>query len=272
MYKFTDEGKTLSYIPDGTYILGATFPGYTYAQQPQAFQTTLPSTIVNLALAPNQVGVTVAVTSTLGSASDLTGATMTLTPVTPAGPPRACGSSLLVPGFGVAQSVAVSSGQAAFTQVVPDVYTLGGSDPGHPPQTGTQLTVCPDGSTSPSPAAFEFQEGEVGGPASTVSVPTGSGLLASGVTLNLYTGTSTGGNPQVLTVTCQSTSTNCTTGTFSAFVALGSQYTVQAVMTGLTTDTHTTPLLTASKPVGCDHRPQPARHPAPGRPHRHVRR
>jgi hypothetical protein len=146
----------------------------------------------------------------------------------------------------VAQSVTVASSTAAFSQVVPDVYTINGSDTNHPPQTGTQLTVCPDGSTSPSPASFQFQEGEVAG---TVSVPATSQLQASAVTLDLYTGGSTGGTPQPLMVTCPAPPSNCTTGNFSAFVALGSKYTLQASMTGLTTATATTPVLTKSSPA-----------------------
>jgi hypothetical protein len=151
----------------------------------------------------------------------------------------------LVPGIGATQSVSVANATAAFNQVIPDVYTLTASAPNHPAQTGTRLTVCPDGSTSPASASFQFQEGAVTG---TVSVPTGSGLLASSVTLNLFTGASATGTPQVLTVSCSSTPASCTSGTFSAFVALGSVYTVQASMTGLTTQTQTTSSLTAANP------------------------
>ncbi len=241
VYKLTDEGATLNYIPDGTYILSATLPGYTYRQQPQAFQTTLPNTIVNLSLTPEPVNVSVAMTSTLGSASDLTGAKVTLTPVRPAGAIQACGTgSQLIPGLGVAQSVTAGSSTAAFNQVVPDVYTLSASDagpPNHPPQTGTTLTVCPDGSTSPSPASFQFQEGQVSG---SVSVP-----VASNVTVDVFTGTSASGAPQVLSLSCPPAPASCT---FSAFVALGSAYTVQASSSGLTTQTQTTPSLTATNP------------------------
>ena len=246
IYRLTNEGKTLGYIPDGTYILGATLSGYSYQQQPQAFQTTLPNTLVNLSLVANTVGVSVTVSSTLGSQSSLSGATLTLTPVTPSGGIEACGSgSQLVPGLGVGQSVTITSSTAAFNQVVPDVYTLSASDTGHPPQTGTTLTVCPDGSTSPSPASFVFQEGEVSG---TVELPTGSGLLASNATVDLFTGTSASGSSQVLSVSCSTSSSSCTTGTFSTFVPLGSAYTVQGSMTGLTTETKTTAILTGATP------------------------
>jgi hypothetical protein len=232
VYTLTSEGggKNPTYIPDGTYVLGATLAGYTYLQQPQAFQTTLPETIVNLSLVPNQVRVSVAVSSNLGSSSDLTGATVTLTPVTSAGSPPPCGSPL-VPGFGTAQSATVASSTATFNQVVPDVYTLTASDPNHPAQTGTRLTVCPGGSMSTS---FTFQEGEVTG---TVSVPDGFGLLPSNVTLNLFAGGSPSGPPLAFTETCPSSSNSCT---FFAFVPLNSVYTAQASMTGLTTQTQTT--------------------------------
>jgi hypothetical protein len=240
IYTLTSEGggNNPNYIPDGTYILGATLAGYTYRFQPQAFQTTLPNTIVNLSLVPNQVRVSVAISSTLGSSSDLTGATVTLTP-TPVTPPppggsESCGSSRLVPGFGTTQSATVASSTATFNQVVPDVYTLTASDPNHPAQASTQVTVCPDGSTSPS---FTFQEGEVSG---TVAVPADSGLLASGVTVDLFTGTSASGTPQVLSVS--------PAGAFSAFVPLQSAYTVQASMTGLTTQTGMTTTLKANNP------------------------
>jgi hypothetical protein len=249
VYTLNNE-DALPYIPDGTYILGAVLKGYTYGQQPQVFQTTLPRTIVNLSLVPNRVNLSVAMSSTLGSSSDLSGATVTLTPKTPAGGIQPCGTgSQLVPGFGTPLTVGVASSTATFNQVIPDVYTLSASDADHPAQTGTTLTVCPDGSTTPSSPSFQFKEGEVSG---TVGIPAGTNppLAASSVTVDLFTGGSASGTSRRLSVSCSPASSSCTTGAFSAFVALGSAYTVQASMTGLTLDptdiTTTSPLTPAN--------------------------
>ena len=149
VYTLNNEGTTLSYIPDGTYVITASLAGYTYATSaPGPFPTTFPTTTLNISLVPNTVKLSVAVSSTLAS-SNLAGATVTLTPVTPAAAPQACGASWLVPGLGTTLNSNVSGTSATFNQVVPDVYSLTASDKGHPAQTSTQLIVCPDGTTSP---------------------------------------------------------------------------------------------------------------------------
>ena len=80
----------------------------------------------------------------------------------------------------------------------------------------------------------------------TITVP--SGFQASGATVNVYTGTSVGPTPTATpSVTCSNGP--CTTGTYSASVALGSAYTVQATLTGFQPAGGTTAPLTAAAPT-----------------------
>jgi hypothetical protein len=116
---------------------------------------------------------------------------------------------------------------ASFTQVVPDYYTLTvNPGTGHPAQASTTIYVCPDASgsndtyTSPSPPAFEVQEGLVTG-----TVSAGTSVAAASVTVTATTaGTVT--NP---TINCTG---SCTSGTYSEYVPLGDSYSVDVSLTG----------------------------------------
>jgi large repetitive protein len=242
-------------IPDGSYSVHAALAGYSFvapSQSASTFTTSNPTMVQNLTLSVDPVRLAIAVASTAGA--DLTGAQVTITPVAP--PPGAsliCGTGagspmLQVVGGGTTQTEPVTKSGATFTEVQPDYYQVAidtSSLPvSHPPQTAQSLLVCPGTGTAaptvPSPASVTLDEGEVSG---SVSLP--GGLPASATTVAIYTGTSVGGNPVARpTLVCGSP---CTGGQYSAFVPLGSSYTVTIgdAADGFATSTFTTPQLVA---------------------------
>ncbi|MCU4186053.1 carboxypeptidase regulatory-like domain-containing protein [Acidiferrimicrobium sp. IK] len=216
-------GQSPDYIPSGSYVVTVALSGYSFSA-PLAFATSYPTTTENLTMTVNPVAVSVPVANTLSL--DLSGATATLTPDT-AAPTATCSGVTLVRGLGRSQSVQVSGTSASFTSVVPDAYQLlvsGTVAAGTlPTQTAVPIVICPAGTTRPN--TFTVQVGQING---TVTItPASTTSLASGAVVSI-----SGGSPALANPTVACSNTGCSTGSYSVLAALGTSYTVHAVLTG----------------------------------------
>jgi hypothetical protein len=232
---------SFSNIQSGSYDLNPDPSTGYVATSGSSFATAYPSlqTTANLsveAVAPTTFEVEL--TSTAPGASDLSGATVTLTPIAEPSPAPSCvnpgAAPLLVPGLGQTVSASASSNgsgviAADFTQVTPDYYSLSVSGPQMPAQQATDIEICPTTSPStPATTTYSVQQGELAGTLTLTSTATTTGTPLSVVpSVEISNGTLT--STATVTGTCDAGEATCG---FDTFVALGPSYTTTASASG----------------------------------------
>jgi hypothetical protein len=217
-------------IPSGNYFVqpDAT-TGYADATSPVSFSTAFPATITThdvsvAAVAPTTTTITVTTTATTANQS---GATVSLTPVTPPGSLPACtnssgGQTLLQSGLGQSENATVTGSgpySASFSSLTPDYYEVLVAGGTIPTQSFTHILICP--STSPSTAVTytdQLQEGEIDG---TVTLTPAS---SSTPAVSISTADSGAGIATTPTLDCGATpSSSCS---FVGYATFGDTYNV----------------------------------------------
>lgn len=227
-------------VAAGTYSIAITSSGYA-EQQPVSFATNIPNpTLDNFTVYANDVPLTVTLSSPSGvSASDLQGATVTLTPTT-ARLPASCssGDSLLGLPQTASQSATadpVTSGssttyEASFASLPPDAYQISitGSQVPTQPSPLPTVVVCPGESSASTSVTVD--QGAVTGTITVTLTTAATSSTTETVTITAAAPSSTTTTPssvtQSCTVTIESGGSSGTCTYTLEWLAFGTTYTI----------------------------------------------